>query len=109
MDRSHDPDLDYEPSGEAASTSCVEPAVDYEQPKLSTFNSPKAAAAAAAAASGPALGVNRAAANNNTPSPLTPRQIKQRNSAKRNSSIPCRSSSSTPTLSESSGKNEALH
>jgi hypothetical protein len=108
-----DLEIDYDlnsnedPTSNAATY--IEPAVDYDQPKLlSTFNNPNKTASqtvtqANNSNSNLIMVMNRGSptsAATSTPSPLTPRQIKQRNIAKR-SSIPCRSSSSTPTLNDS--------
>ena len=103
QEESNECPVDYEASPEKLSA-FIEPAVDYDQPKLSTFNQTKSPATqngnnnlSSSSTSNLIVLLNR---SNAAPSPLTPRQIKQRNVAKRGS-IPCRSSSSTPTLNES--------
>ncbi len=97
--------------------SYMEPPADYDQlqqqkSKLTTFNQTR-----------PVIGLSNNVNSNISPSnlimminntnsstnqkspsiqsPLTPRQLKQRNTAKRNS-VPCRSSSSTPTINDPS-------
>ena len=93
-------EIDYDMTLEA-NNNYIEPAVDYDQPKMSTFNQNKPPTSN----SNLIMMLNRP--GNNTPSPLTPRQLKQRNTAKRNS-ISCRSSSSTPTLNDSFTSNSSF-
>lgn len=93
-------EIDYDMATEG-NNNYIEPAIDYDQPKMSTFNQNKPPNSS----SNLIMMLNRP--GNNTPSPLTPRQLKQRNTAKRNS-ISCRSSSSTPTLNDSIVSNSSF-
>lgn len=118
-DYNNDCEIDYEPSNDfdldASSNtnercedyaSHIEPAVDYDQDVtvvtkqaiMSTFNtnSPNSGKVVQTSQASKVMSLNSSI---NSSSPLTPRQIKQRNSAKRNSIPRSLSSHPSPTLS----------